>query len=414
VSRFGALQERDFRLFFVGQTASLLGDGMVGVALSFAVLDLTGSVSDLGWVFTARSLPLVGFLLVGGVFADRLSRRTVMIAADLLRLGSQGLTAGLLISGHARVWELAALQAVVGVGSAFFYPAVTGLTPLLVAPERLQQANVLRGISQAAGGIAGPAISAALVATVGSGWALAVDAGSFGVSAAALATLHLPPHSRLEPQRFLRDLRDGWSEFRAHTWLWTGVIAAGLGNMLWAPFSVLGPAIAKSSLGGPSAWALITGCSGAGAFLGGLLALRIHPRRPFRAAFIAYLPFGTPLVLLAVRAPAPVIAATALLGGAGLMIGNALWETTLQYKIAPAKLSRVTSYDWFGSLAGQPLGLALVGPIALALGTRTTLWGAAALILASNLAVLSLPSVRAVESPVAHRGREPSVSPLDA
>jgi MFS family permease len=414
VSRFGALQERDFRLFFVGQTASLLGDGMVGVALSFAVLDLTGSVSDLGWVFTARSLPLVGFLLVGGVFADRLSRRTVMIAADLLRLGSQGMTAGLLISGHAHVWELAALQAVVGVGSAFFYPAVTGLTPLLVAPERLQQANVLRGISQAAGGIAGPAISAALVATVGSGWALAVDAGSFGVSAAALATLHLPPHSRLEPQRFLRDLRDGWSEFRAHTWLWTGVIAAGLGNMLWAPFSVLGPAIAKSSLGGPSAWALITGCSGAGAFLGGLLALRIQPRRPFRAAFIAYLPFGTPLVLLAARAPAPVIAATALLGGAGLMIGNALWETTLQYKIAPAKLSRVTSYDWFGSLAGQPLGLALVGPIALAIGTRTTLWGAAALILGSNLAVLSLPSVRAVESPVAHRGREPSVSPLDA
>ena len=288
---------------------------MVGAALSFAVLDLTGSVSDLGYVFTARSLPLVAFLLVGGVFADRLSRRTVMIGADLVRLGSQGLTATLLIAGHAQVWELAALQAVVGLASAFFYPAVTGLTPMLVGPEHLQQANVLRGISQAAGGIAGPAIAAALVATVGSGWALAVDAASFGVSAAALAALRLPPHAHLAAQRFFGDLRDGWSEFRSHTWLWAGVIAAGLGNMLWAPFSVLGPAIAKSSLGGPSAWALITGCSGAGAFIGGLVALRLRPRRPFRTAFVAYLPFGSPLALLAVRAPAPVVAVAALAGG---------------------------------------------------------------------------------------------------
>ena len=187
------------------------------------------------------------------------------------------------------------------------------------------------------------------------------------------------------------------------------MIAAGLGNMLWAPFSVLGPAIAKSSLGGPSAWALITGCSGAGAFLGGLVALRLRPRRPFRAAFVAYLPFGSPLALLAVRAPAPVVAVAALAGGAGLMIGNALWETTLQHKIEPAML-----YDWFGSLAGQPLGRALVGPVAIAVGTGATLWGAAALILASNLAVLSLRGVRAVESRFADGGREPSIRPLDA
>jgi MFS family permease len=396
--RLGALREREFRLFFVGQTVSLLGDGMVGVALSFAVLDLTGSVSDLGFVFAARSLPLVGFLLVGGVFADRLSRRAVMIGADVVRLGSQGLTAGLLISGHAQVWELAGLQAISGLASAFFYPSVTGLTPALVGGEHLQQANVLRGISGAAGSIAGPAIAGALVATVGSGWALAADAASFGVSAAFLASLRLPPHERLEAQAFLRDLRDGWAEFRARTWLWTGVIAAGLVNMLWAPFFVLGPAIARSSLGGPGAWALIVSCSGAGSFAGGLLALRLRPRRPFRAAFIAFLPYGSPMALLALRAPAPAVAALALAGGAGLMIGNALWETTLQEQISPATLSRVTSYDWFGSLAGQPLGMALVGPVAVAIGTRPTLWAAAALISAINLTVLSLPSVRAVEA----------------
>ena len=412
MSRLGALRERDFRLFFVGQSASLLGDGMVGVALSFAVLDLTGSVSDLGYVLAARALPFVGFLLVGGVLADRISRRTVMVGADLLRLGSQGVTAGLLISGNAHVWELAALQAVGGLASAFFYPAVTGLTPAIVAPHHLQQANVLRGVSAGAGGIAGPAVAGVLVATAGAGWALAADAATFGISAAALAALRVPPHVRLEVQSFLRDLRDGWSEFRSRTWLWTGVCTAGLVVMLAAPFSVLGPAIAKSSLGGAGAWAGIVAGSSAGGVVGGLLALRLRPRRPFRAAFIAYMPFGSPMVLLALHAPAAAIAALAVVAGAGLTIGNALWETTLQEQISPAVLSRVASYDWFGSLAGQPVGMALVGPVALAIGSRPTLIGAWVLIAAANLTVLSLPSVRSVESAAA-RGGEPAVQALD-
>src|SRR6266536_1074896 len=199
-ARLGALQERQFRLFFIGQSTSLLGDGMVAVALSFAILDLTGSVSDLGFVFAARSIPLIGFLLVGGVFADRLSRRAVMLGADVIRLGGQGLTAALLISGEARLWQLIVLASVNGGATAFFNPALTGLTPAIVSPGRLQQANVLRGISMAAGGIAGPAISGALVATIGSGYALAVDAATFGVSALFLARLELPrtsacPHS---------------------------------------------------------------------------------------------------------------------------------------------------------------------------------------------------------------------------
>jgi MFS family permease len=161
----GALREREYRLFFVGQSVSLLGDGMVGVALSFAVLDLTGKAADLGYVFAARSLPLVGFLIVGGVFADRLSRRAVMIGADLARFGTQGATAALLVTGHARLWELIVLQAIGGAASAFFNPSLTGLTPLLVSGEHLQQANVLRGLSAGIGGIAGPALAGILVAT---------------------------------------------------------------------------------------------------------------------------------------------------------------------------------------------------------------------------------------------------------
>ncbi|HEY3185633.1 MAG TPA: MFS transporter [Gaiellaceae bacterium] len=392
----GALREREYRLFFAGQSVSLLGDGMVGVALSFAVLDLTGKAADLGYVFAARAVPLVGFLIVGGVFADRLSRRAVMVGADLVRCGTQGGLAVLLLTGHAQLWHVIVLQTIGGAATAFFNPSLTGLTPLLVTGEHLQQANVLRGLSAGVGGIAGPALAGVLVATVGSGWALAVDSATFAVSAAFLAALRLPPHERLPQQRFLRDLRDGWHEFSSRTWLWSGVVAAGIANMLSAPFFVLGAAIAKSDLGGAGPWALILSSFSAGALAGGMVALRLRPRRPFRASFIGYLPFGLPSLLLAFHAGAYAIAVTALIAGAGLMIGNALWETTLQRKIPAAALSRVTAYDWFGSLAGQPLGNALVGPAAATLGTTATLLLAAAVTTGSNLVVLSLPSIRAV------------------
>jgi MFS family permease len=407
----GALREPEFRRFFAGQSASLLGDGMVVVALSFAVLDLTGSVSDLGFVLAARSIPLVGFLLVGGVFADRLSRRAVMVTADVVRFASQGLVAVLLLTGNAQFWELLVLQAVHGGATAFFNPALTGLTPLIVSRERLQQANVLRGISMAAGGIVGPALAGVLVETAGSGWALAVDACSFGVSALFLARLRIPPHERLPAQTFLRDLRDGWDEFRSRSWLWIGVLAAGVANMMSAAFFVLGASIAKSSLGGAGAWALILSAFGVGSFAGGLLALRLRPRRPFFAAFVGYLPFGFPSVLLALHAPALAIATSTFIAGAGLMIGNALWETTLQHRIPPASLSRVTSYDWFGSLAFQPLGNALVGPVALAIGIEPTLWLAAAAITGVNVVALSTRSIRGI---TAERPTPPSPLPETA
>ncbi|HEX9416152.1 MAG TPA: MFS transporter [Gaiellaceae bacterium] len=397
-ARLGALQERQFRLFFIGQSTSLLGDGMVAVALSFAILDLTGSVSDLGFVFAARSIPLIGFLLVGGVFADRLSRRAVMLGADVIRLGGQGLTAALLISGEARLWQLIVLASVNGGATAFFNPALTGLTPAIVSPGRLQQANVLRGISMAAGGIAGPAISGALVATIGSGYALAVDAATFGVSALFLARLELPPHQRLPAQSFIRDLLDGWHEVRSRTWLWLGVLAASVANMMSAPFFVLGAAISKTSLGGPGAWALILSAFSAGSFVGGLIALRIRPRRPFFASFLGYLPFGLPSALLALHAPAIGVAAAGCVAGAGLMIGNAIWETTLQQQIPAQSLSRVTAYDWFGSLAFQPIGYAIVGPIALTIGSRPTLWAAFAIITLVNGAALSTRSIRSVRA----------------
>src|SRR5919201_3306704 len=404
--RLGALQERQFRLFFTGHSISLLGDGMAPLALAFAVLYLTGSVSDLGYVLAARQAAVVSFLLVGGVVADRVSRRTVMLTADVVRFASQAVVAALLISGHAHVWHLVALQAVNGAATGFFFPAVTGLTPLIVSEPRLQQANALRGLSLSAGEVAGPPIAGALVATVGAGWALAGDAASFGASALFLAAIRVPAQQGTG-QTFLLDLKEGWDEFRSRTWLWSGVLAAGLGNMLWgACFGVLRPAIAKKSLGGAGAWALILAAFNVGSVLGGLTAMRLRPRRPFFAAFVAYLPWAIPVVLLALRAPAWAIAAGALAAGFGLLLGNALWETTLQQQVSPATLSRVTAYDWFGSLGLQPLGYVLVGPVSAAIGVTSTLWAAAVVDLLVDAAVLSVPSVRAVERPA-----PPSVVP---
>ena len=395
---FEALRERQFRLLFTGQIVSLLGDSITGVALAFAVLDLTGSATDLGYVFAAKTIPLVGFLLVGGVFADRLPRRAVMLTADVARFGTQGGVALLILTHNAHIWEIVVLQAISGTASAFFNPASTGLTPITVSPERLQQANALRGLSMASTGIIGSVISGALVAGVGAGWALALDAVSFAVSAFFLAQLRLPPHVTLPPQSFLADLHEGWREFSSRTWVWVIVVAASVGNMMSSVFVVLGALVAKQSLGGAGAWAGILASLGIGSLIGGVVALRIHVRRPlfFGASALAFLPL--PIALLALRAPIFVIGGGALLAGIGNMIFNSLWETSLQQHVAPAALSRVSAYDWFGSLAFQPIGLVIAGPMAATIGVSTTLWIAAAGSLTVAALSVATPSVRRLEA----------------
>jgi MFS family permease len=394
---FDALRERQFRLLFTGQIVSLFGDALTGVALAFAVLDI-GSPTDLGYVFAAKTVPLVGFLLVGGVFADRLPRRAVMLTADVVRCGAQGAVAVLVLTHTAHIWEIVILQAVSGTASAFFNPASTGLTPLTVSPERLQQANALRGLSMASTGIIGAAVSGALVAGVGAGWALAIDAATFAVSAFFLAQLELPPHIKLAAQSFLGDLREGWREFASRTWVWVIVLGASIGNMMTAVFVVLGAVISKESLGGAGAWATILAALGVGSLVGGVVSLRVRVHHPllFASSFIGFL--ALPTALLAVRAPIVVIAAGALLAGTGNMIFNALWETALQQHIPAATLSRVSAYDWFGSLAFQPLGLVVAGPAAAAFGASTTLWIASGVILATALLALGTPSVRHLEA----------------
>jgi hypothetical protein len=401
----GVLRERDFRLVYGAQVVSLLGDGIIPVALAFAVLDLTGSATDLGLVLAARTLPMIVSLLAGGVVADRVSRRGVMIAADLVRFVSQAVLGVLLVSGEAQLWELAVLQAILGAATGFFNPASTGLIPEVVSASRLQDANALRGFAMAVGGIAGPVIAGVLVATVGSGEALLADAATFGLSALLLARVHVPVRAHDGPRAsFLADLREGWHELRSRTWAWTVVGAFALVNMLVAPFYVLGPLVAKRELGGAAAWAGILAARGAGEVLGALVALSIRPAYPLRIAVLACGLGFIPTMLLAAGAPAVVIGAAAVVSGGGVMVFNTLWETTMQSHIPPAALSRVSAYDWFGSLTFQPLGFALAGPVAGTIGVAATLWAAAGLELALIASLLLVRDVRTLGAS-APRGR---------
>jgi len=241
---------------------------------------------------------------------------------------------------------------------------------------------------------AGPALAGILIVTVGPGYALAIDAASFGVSAFYLARLHLPPHVGLPPQSFARDLLDGWREFVARTWVWLSVVNFSLGNMMSSVWLVLAAVWIKNGHGGAGAWTAILVVSAIGALVAGSIALRFKPRRPLLVGTVAVVPNAAPMIVLALKLPWETLALTGLVTGFGNMFFNTLWETTLQQHIPSASLSRVSAYDWFGSLLGDPLGLALAGVVAAAIGMSRTLWIAAAVTLVAAAAMLAAPSVR--------------------
>jgi len=394
--RRGAWRERSFRLFFFGQGISAIGDRIVSVALAFAVLDLTGSVKDLGFVLAAQTVPLVLFLLVGGVWADRLPRRTVMIGSDLVRASAQGATAVLLVVGIAHVWQLVVLQAVYGAAEAFFKPAAQALLPETVAATELQQANALIAVSENVANVGGPALAGVLVATIGAGWGLAIDAASFLASATYLFLMRVEAVVPAARTGTLSELRAGWRAFRSRTWLWVSALEFMAANALaFDPYLVLGPEIARASLGGAGAWAAISSATGIGAVLGGTIGLRWDPRHPLRAMFVTSLIGTTPLlVLLAAVAPLPALLAAALLSGMAISFFNLVWFAVVQRRIPGAELSRVSSWDALASYAVTPIGLAAAGPIGIALGFSTTLYAAAALGVLGTAAVLAVPSVR--------------------
>jgi len=394
----GALGERQFRLLYAGQVVSVLGDGLLGVTLAFAVLGISDSASDLGLVLAAKSVPMVAFLLVGGVLADRLPRRAVLLGSDLARAGVQTLLAVLLLTGQAEIWHLVALQAVYGLATAAFYPAWTALMPAVVSPANLQSANGWYAMTRAAGMVVGPVIAGILLVTVGPGWAIAIDAGTFAVSAFFLALMRVPPRVPAPRRSFLVELREGWSEFVRRSWVWATVAASCVASGLFAIYSVLGPLVSARELGGPGPWAAIVAAAGVGAVVGGAIALRLRTDRPLLVGSVTCLAFSFGPLTMAAGLPVPLLVVASFLAGVGLLIFNTLYETMLQRHIPADRLGRVTSYDWFGSLAAAPLGYALAAPLANLVGVSTALWivGLGALTVLGS--VSANPSVRALRA----------------
>jgi predicted MFS family arabinose efflux permease len=289
---------------------------------------------------------------------------------------------------------LAALAAVSGAATGFFNPASTALMPAVVAPERLQQANGLRATALSAGEILGPLAAGVIVASNGAGWAVAIDAATFAISAALLFRLRDVGVPARESGSFLDDLKEGWWDFRSRRWLWTLIASVAIGNTVWGAWSALGPVVADRDLGGAAAWGSVLAALGVGALVGSVIATRAAPRRPLVWWSIGTFVFALPLAFLAARAPVALLAFSAFLGGGAMMLGNSIWESTLQRHIPDESLSRVAAYDWFGSLAFYPLGLAAFGPIAGAIGLSPTLWIAFAVQVATGLALLAIPDIR--------------------
>ena len=390
------LRERAFRLLFLGRSVSLLGSAVAPIALAFAVLDtLEASATALGLVLTAEWVPRILFILLGGVWADRLPRNLVMVGSNLLSAAAQAVAAVLLLTGNAEIWHLVALQLARGVATSFFFPASAGIVPQTVSSERLQQANALLRLSMNGVLIGGAALGGVAVATVGPAWAIAFDAATYGASAWLLGLMRLPARAREAGSRFVDELREGWDEFRSRTWLWAIVVSAMAGNMArMGGFFVLGPLVAKEELGGATAWGAILAAESVGLVAGGLIALRFRPGRPLLAGQIALLAMAPTLALLAGPAPLAVLLGAAFGAGVGLELFSVYWDTTLQREIPLDVLSRVSSYDALGSFVAIPAGMTLAGPLADAIGLEATLWIAFAVAAGSVLFGLAFSDVR--------------------
>ncbi len=389
------LRERDFARLFAARLVSAFGSAMTPIALPFAVLDdLDGTPSQVGLLVAAGALTQIAMQLFAGALADRGSRRLQMVGADLFAAATQAAIAALILTGHASFGALIVLHALSGIAFAMHFPAAVGLVPLVVARDRLQSANALLSIAQATAIAAGATAGGIIASTAGAGVALAIDAASFALSAALIVAIRPRVQERSAGSSLLRELREGFREFTAHKWLWTIVLQFTFMLMAWfGAWAVLGPVVAKQSLGGAAAWGWIAGSHGAGLIVGGVLAMRVRFRHPMRAATLFCLPSAAVPLLLAGPAPVAAIAAAAFAAGLGFEVFSVLWNTALHTRVAPEALSRVSSYDVLGSIALVPLGEVLAGLGAERLGVPPTLLLCSAGIVLPTLAVLAVREV---------------------
>lgn len=394
----GPLYSRNFRLLLACDIISVLGTAVALVAVPFAVLAIGGSAADVGYVVAAATVPLVAFLLWGGVVADRLARHKVMVAADVLQALAQAGSAVLVLTGRASVWELMVLAAVRGAGLGFYVPAARGLLPQTVPAQELSQANAIDRVGRSAALICGSGLGGLLVGTAGPGWGLLADGASFAIAAALRIGMRFPVLPPLPQASMLNQLREGWREFASRRWLWAIVLEfAVLVAISFATLNVLGPLVAHIHLGGARNWGAILASESAGSVLGGLAMIRFRPHRMLLYACLSVPAFAVFLFALAVPLSVPLLAVTAFGMGGCLEVFSVNWATTMQQEIPPAMLSRVSAYDALGSYALAPVGTLIAGPLASTVGTSTVLAASGILTMLLTAAVLCIPEVRQLQ-----------------
>ncbi|WP_033327377.1 MFS transporter [Streptomyces yerevanensis] len=387
---------RNYTLLTAASVVTSLGSQGALIAAAFAVLDAGGDGGDVGLVAAARTLPLVLFLLIGGAVADRLPRHRVMVAANTLNCLSQAAFAVLVLAGEPQLWQMMLLTALGGTGQAFFGPAAEGMLMSSVSGEQVGRAFALFRLATQGSGLGGAAVGGAMVAAIGPGWVLAVDAVAFAVAGSLRAFLdvsHIPPR---EPgEGLLADLRDGWREVVGRPWLWSivaqfSVVVA----VVAAAESVYGPLVARDSLGGAAPWGLALGAFGAGNVGGAILMMRWKPRRMLLAGTLCVFPLAMPSAALAVPLSVAGLCAVMFVSGVALEVFGVSWMTALHQEIPEDRLSRVSAYDWFGSVSMVPLATALAGPAEEAFGRTAALWGCTVLVVVVTAGVLCVSDVR--------------------
>jgi MFS transporter len=392
----GPLRIRDFRLLLGARAISYVGTYLAPIAVAFAILDNGGGATAVGLGFAAWTFAQVAMLAVGGVVGDRVPRRVVMIGSDVASATVRTAMGVLVLSGHAEVWQLILLQACGGAAVAFYSPASYGLVREVVPEDMLQEANGMLAMARYAAFPLGAAVGGSIVALIGPGTALLVDAATYATSALLLSQIRVLSIARAGAG-FLRELREGWSAFVEQTWVWVLVLWISLYFLItYAPFFVLGPYVAKQSMNGASSWAWVVVGEGVGALFGAVAGLRWRPRLPMVSAGFLLMLTAVQNLVLAFHPTTVLLSVAATGAGFSFALGSVIWDTTLQRTIPPAKLARVASYGWMGAMVFLPAGYALAGPIAMAIGLETYLLIAAGWIVVSTLFVVRLRAVREV------------------
>ena len=411
-----ALRIRDFRLLWIGQSVSLLGDGIYVVALAWLVYDISNEPSALALVGLAWTLPMVGALLLAGVLSDRFERRRLLMLSDGVRFTAIGILGLLVLAGEVELWHVVVLVAVYGVGEALFQPSFAAIVPDVVPHGQLLQANALKELVEPLGlRFAGPALGGVLIAAFGVGTALMVNASTFLVSALAVSFMVRRPPHREESGSFTADLREGVSYVRAHAWLWATLAGAALFLLVtYGPYEVLLPYIIRNDLGGDAAtFGTVLAAGGLGSIAAALVLSRTGaPRKHVLFMWLAW-GVGTALDIgLAVANAAWQMCAIAFVSFAFSTSGMIVWNTLINTLVPAEMLGRVSSVDWFVSVGLIPVSFALTGPVSELLGARLTL-GLAGVAGLFSFALLLVPGVRDPERHPLPGGRraQASISP---